>query len=55
LSSKHPAMLDVQLTPEEVEGYLARIQYTGPIEPTTGVLFNLHRCHIQTVPFENLS
>ena len=55
LSSKHPATMDVQLTPEEVEGYLARIQYTGPIEPTSDVLFNLHRCHIQTVPFENLS
>lgn len=48
-------MMDVQLTPEEAEDYFARIHYNGPKEPTTDVLSTLHRCHIQTVPFENLS
>ncbi|XP_078371423.1 arylamine N-acetyltransferase, pineal gland isozyme NAT-10-like [Oculina patagonica] len=42
-------------TPDEVEEYLARIHYTGPIEPTIEVLSELQRCHILSVPFENLS
>ncbi|XP_078371424.1 arylamine N-acetyltransferase, pineal gland isozyme NAT-3-like [Oculina patagonica] len=44
-----------QLTPDEVKEYLARIHYTGPIEPTIEVLSELQRCHILSVPFENLS
>ncbi|XP_020625133.1 arylamine N-acetyltransferase, pineal gland isozyme NAT-3-like [Orbicella faveolata] len=43
------------LTPAEVEEYLARIHYTGPIEPTIDALSELHRCHMLSVPFENLS
>ncbi|PFX19247.1 Arylamine N-acetyltransferase, pineal gland isozyme NAT-3 [Stylophora pistillata] len=39
----------------EVDEYLARIRYTGPIEPTLEVLEELQRCHILSVPFENLS
>ena len=44
-----------RLTPAEVEEYLARIHYTGPIEPTIDALSELHRCHMLSVPFENLS
>ena len=43
------------LTPEEVEEYLARIHYTGPKEATIKALQELQRCHIFSVPFENLS
>ena len=42
-------------TPAEVEEYLARIHYKGSIEPTIDALSELHRCHILSVPFENLS
>lgn len=34
--------------------YLRRIQYYGPVQPTVGVLRELHRQHLLTVPFENL-
>jgi len=44
-----------RLTSAEVEEYLDRIHYTGPIEPTIDVLSQLHRCHMLSVPFENLS
>ena len=43
------------LTPAEVQEYLARIHYSGPIEPTIDALSELHRCHMLSVPFENLS
>ena len=42
-------------TPNEVTEYLARIHYTGPIEPTIETLTELQRCHMLSVPFENLS
>ena len=42
-------------TSNEVAEYLARIRYTGAIEPTIGALTELQRCHILSVPFENLS
>ena len=44
-----------QLSPNEAEEYLARIHYTGPKEPTVEALSELHRCHLLSVPFENLS
>lgn len=34
--------------------YLARLNYTGPTEPTLETLRALHRQHLYTVPFENL-
>jgi len=34
--------------------YLGRISYSGPVEPTTQVLRDLHRAHMLTIPFENL-
>ena len=43
------------LTPAELQEYLARIHYSGPIEPTIDALSELHRCHMLSVPFENLS
>lgn len=38
-----------------VDLYLARIGYSGPREPTAETLRLLHRAHMLSVPFENLS
>jgi N-hydroxyarylamine O-acetyltransferase len=37
-----------------VAGYLARIRYAGPLNPTLETLRGLHRAHLLAVPFENL-
>jgi N-hydroxyarylamine O-acetyltransferase len=39
----------------ELDRYLARIGYSGPRTPTHQVLRQLHRAHLFSVPFENLS
>ena len=44
-----------KLSKEEAEEYFTRINYSGSKEPTVEVLTELHRCHILSVPFENLS
>lgn len=38
----------------DVEKYLRRIEYDGPLQPTATLLRSLHRQHLFTVPFENL-
>jgi N-hydroxyarylamine O-acetyltransferase len=38
----------------DAAAYLYRIGYSGPTEPTAGVLAALHRAHMLAVPFENL-
>jgi N-hydroxyarylamine O-acetyltransferase len=38
-----------------VETYLQRINYNGPLEPTAETLRRLQLAHLLTVPFENLS
>jgi N-hydroxyarylamine O-acetyltransferase len=38
----------------DVDAYLRRIEYDGPRVPTAATLRSLHRCHLFTVPFENL-
>jgi N-hydroxyarylamine O-acetyltransferase len=38
----------------DVQAYLARIRYSGPLEPDAATLRALHRQHMLTVPFENL-
>lgn len=38
-----------------VEAYLERIGYDGPLDPTADTLRRLHLTHLYTVPFENLS
>jgi N-hydroxyarylamine O-acetyltransferase len=38
----------------DVELYLRRIAYTGPRQPSSATLCQLHRQHLFTVPFENL-
>lgn len=38
-----------------VDAYLARIGYSGPRAPTAETLRLLHRAHMLSVPFENLS
>jgi N-hydroxyarylamine O-acetyltransferase len=37
-----------------VQAYLQRINYTGPLNPTAENLAGLHRAHLLAVPFENL-
>jgi len=41
------AMLDIRT-------YLARIDFSGPTEPTAENLRSLHRAHLFSIPFENL-
>lgn len=38
----------------DIDAYLRRIAYDGPLEPTLASLRQLHLAHLQTVPFENL-
>jgi N-hydroxyarylamine O-acetyltransferase len=38
-----------------VPAYLERIRYRGPLDPNAGTLRRLHRAHLLSVPFENLS
>ncbi|MFD0638584.1 arylamine N-acetyltransferase [Catenulispora yoronensis] len=44
-----------RLHPEQAAAYLARIGITGPLTPDAATLRALHRAHLRTVPFENLS
>lgn len=39
----------------DVDAYLERIDYRGPLAPTAETLRRLHVAHLLTVPFENLS
>lgn len=39
----------------DVQAYLNRINYNGPVAPTAETLRQLHLAHLLTVPFENLS
>src|SRR5512145_1406842 len=38
----------------DVDSYLARIGYAGPLRTEPQVLRDLHRAHMHSVPFENL-
>jgi N-hydroxyarylamine O-acetyltransferase len=38
----------------DLDAYLERIGYHGPVEPTRGVLDELHLGHVTRIPFENL-
>jgi N-hydroxyarylamine O-acetyltransferase len=38
----------------DLQAYLDRIEYSGPITPTPDVLRDLHRLHLYAIPFENL-
>jgi N-hydroxyarylamine O-acetyltransferase len=47
------------MTPEQpsdldLDAYIARIGYAGPLRPTADVLTDLHLAHATQVPFENL-
>lgn len=37
----------------DLDAYLARIGYAGPLEPTAATLRALHRAHVLAIPFEN--
>lgn len=37
-----------------LDAYLQRINYTGPLDPTAETLRALHQAHLLAVPFENL-
>ena len=54
-NSSNETKMAAKLSKEEAEEYFTRINYTGWNEPTVEVLTELHRCHILSVPFENLS
>ena len=45
----------VELSVDEIAAYLDRIGVTGPLKPDVDTLRLLHRAHVMTVPFENLS
>jgi N-hydroxyarylamine O-acetyltransferase len=38
----------------DIESYLDRIGYTGPVKPDVQTLHGLQRAHMQHIPFENL-
>ena len=38
----------------DLDAYLARIEYSGPLAPTYAVLEALHLAHASHIPFENL-
>ena len=38
----------------DLAGYLRRIGYSGPVNPSAEVLRGIHRFHMLSVPFENL-
>lgn len=38
-----------------LEQYLNRVGFTGSLEPSLETLYALHRAHLQTIPYENLS
>ena len=42
------------MQPRDLDKYFARIEYTGPREPTLEVLNALSAAHAQRIPFENL-
>lgn len=37
-----------------LDSYLQRINYSGPLEPTKQVLFDIHRGHLTSIAYENL-
>ena len=39
----------------KLQQYLDRINYSGSLEPNLETLIGLHRAHLQTIPYENLS
>ncbi|XP_028288233.1 arylamine N-acetyltransferase, pineal gland isozyme NAT-10-like [Parambassis ranga] len=39
----------------DVEKYLSRIGFAGPAEPSLELLRSIHRCHLLSVPFEDLT
>jgi N-hydroxyarylamine O-acetyltransferase len=44
----------VTLTPDFIEGYLARIGCAGPVPPTLATLNRIIFAHVTSIPFENL-
>lgn len=38
----------------DLDAYLQRIGYSGPVAPTREVLFDVHRRHLRAIPYENL-
>ena len=44
-----------EVTEEQITKYLSRIAYQGPRNLTAETLRELHKCHILSIPFENLS
>lgn len=53
LALPEPANLEWE-EPMDIQAYLRRIRYRGPLAPDVETLRDLHRAHLFTVPFENL-
>ncbi len=47
-------IMEEKSMPFELEPYLKRISYEGPLKPDAETLLQLHRRHMLSVPFENL-
>jgi N-hydroxyarylamine O-acetyltransferase len=55
-TSQFQAAISANRTPEfDLNGYLSRIGYKGDHKPTVEALKQIHRCHAQSIPFENLN
>lgn len=38
----------------DLDAYLARISYNGPLENSRRTFYEIHKLHVRTIPFENL-
>jgi len=47
-------MLPVTLTSLDIQAYLRRLGYNGPLNVSAETLRDLHLAHLYTIPFENL-
>lgn len=54
MTKANPYADEMQFGPAELETYLARIHYTGPLKPDLETLSALQRAHLISIPFENL-
>src|SRR4051794_15409028 len=46
--------IDTEERALDLDAYLARVGYQGPLVPTADLLQALHRAQVYTIPFENL-
>lgn len=54
LAGRHPTTDEWNADRLDLDAYLRRIDYTGPLDADGDTLALLHRAHIAAIPFENL-